>query len=202
MEIVKDVQSFVQKNENHLLRFFKHKTGICDRELIHDHLQEFYIKLIQTKALESYNEKEGAFDSYIFTLLCWLLPQMAKKNVAVHYDFLTEIKILDKDHEGEDDVWDRVSNFGGLYHTIKAADSLCTPCMLNESSDELFNVYVEEFESYLRRTEKPTSANQMIVFLKRKQEGCNSSDIARVLGVSDNMVKIIKKKLQRLLKLL
>lgn len=194
MEIVRDVKSFVEKNGEQLQKFFIYKTGIFDRELVHEHLQEFYVKMIQTKALETYSEKEGSFEAYIYTLLCWMLPYKAKKNVAVQYEFITRVRREDQTAFDADDIWDHLGTFEGPY---KVDFSPCTPRILEERDEELFNQYIEEFKEYISETESERVSYQMFTYLEGKQNGCNSSDIAKILGVSDNMVKFIKQKVQR-----
>jgi len=194
MEIVRDVKSFVKKNGEQLQKFFIYKTGIIDRELIHEHLQEFYIKMIQTRALETYSEEEGSFDTYISTLLCWMLPYKAKKNMSMQHDFITRVRQGDQTIYDADDVWDHLGTFEGPY---KVDFSPCTPRIIEERDEELFNQYLEEFKEYISRTENQRTSYQMLVFLDGKQNGCNSSDVAKILGVSDNMVKFVKQKIQR-----
>jgi hypothetical protein len=194
MEIVRDVKSFVEKNGKQLQKFFTYKTGINDREMIHEHLQDFYVRMIQTKALEHYRENKGSFDTYISTLLCWLLPYKAKKNVSVQYAFITRVRSATQTVDNADDIWDHMGTFNGPY---RIDFSPCTPRVFDDESESTFNQYLEEFKSYIRETESRRSARQMIVFLDCKQTGGNSSDVAAILGVTDNMAKIIKQKLQK-----
>lgn len=196
MEIVRDVESFVEKNGKQLLKFFKYKTGIFDEDLIHEHIQDFYLKLIQTKALEAYDEKAGEFETYVLTLLCWMLPYMAKKNVAIHHSFLTSMRIQGKNGFEVEEIWDHVSNFEGL-NTYKICSSPCTPSSFTEDQNDLFDIYVEEFKEYIDRTESASLSHQMHIFIDLRQEGFKSTDIAKYLNVSDNMVKFIKQKLQK-----
>lgn len=191
MEIVRDVKTFVRKNGEQMKKLFIYKTGITDRELIHEHLQDFYVKMIQTGALESYREDQGSFENYIFTLLCWLLPYKAKKNVSVKYQFLSQIRTESLSLE---DIWDHAGNFEGPY---KFDFSPCTPRIVEENEEILFQQYFRDFKKYIQKTEEYRSCDQMITFLDLKESGCKSSDIAVFLGVSDNMVKFIKQKVQR-----
>lgn len=194
MEIVRDVKEFVDKNESQLQKFFIYKTGIKDKELIREHLQDFYVKMIQTRALESYSVDKGSFDTYISTLLCWLLPARAKKNVSVQYKFVSSVKKKDQCFREEDEVWDHIGNFEGPF---KVDFSPCTPRILDDPDEKLFIQYLDDFKEYIKRTESAKSSDSMLIFLQRKQEGCNSSEIAIALGVSDNMVKIYKQRLRR-----
>jgi hypothetical protein len=192
MEVVRDVKSFVAKNGDQLQKFFIYKTGIIDRELIHEHLQDFYVKMIQTRALESYREDEGSFDSYISTLLCWMLPYKAKKNVSVHFDFITKVQRPGQLPREADDIWEYMGTFEGPY---KVDFSPCTPRIFDNTDEELFQQYLNEFKEYITKTESPINVRRMLIFLECRQEGCNSAEIAVYLGLSDNMVKIIKQRL-------
>ena len=88
MVIVKSVQEFQEKNENELKAFMTHKTGIYDQEIIKDTLQEFYTRLIQSKALENFDENRAPtaeenklnYERWVCNNFCWLLPLLRKKN--------------------------------------------------------------------------------------------------------------------------
>jgi len=194
MEVVQDVKSFVKRNGGQLQKFFIYKTGIIDRELIHEHIQEFYLKLIKTKALEQYREEKGSFDSYILNLFCWLMPQMAKKNHSVHHSFISCVQDKRRGASEAEDIWDHLSNSEGPY---KIDFSPCTPRILDDGEEDLFLRYLEDFKAYISKTENDLNVHQMLTLLDKKQAGCKSTDIALILGVSDNMVKIIKQKLHR-----
>jgi DNA-directed RNA polymerase specialized sigma24 family protein len=193
MEIVRDVETFVEKNGEQLQRFFIYKTGITDRELIHEHLQEFYVKMIQTHALETYDEEKGSFDTYISTLLCWLLSYKKRKNLSIKYKFISSVSTDSQSVSEESDIWDHVSISEGNF---KVDFSPCTPRIFDNTDEYMFNHYLNEFKGYIHKTELPRNRDRMLTFLECKENGCNSSEIAVVLGVSDNMVKIIKQKLR------
>lgn len=88
MVIVKNVGDFQRKNEDELKAFMIHKTGIYDPEMINDTLQEFYARLIQSKALESFDDKRAPtakenqlnYEKWVCNNFCWLLPMLRKKN--------------------------------------------------------------------------------------------------------------------------
>ena len=79
MVAVRDVREFAIKNQQDLVSFIIYKTGILDQDLIMDQIQDFYIRLIRSKALDKFDSTKGSFESYIFTLLCWMFPVFAKK---------------------------------------------------------------------------------------------------------------------------
>lgn len=194
MEMVKDVKTFVDKNNSQLESFFKYKTKILDKDLIEEHIQEFYYKLLHTNALEHFDEEKGSFDTYIATLLCWLLPYKAKKNISVKYEFISYVKVEKAMKVKTEDIWDHIDKEGGPY---KIEYSSYNPSMLDEYEETSISLDIEEFKEYIKKTEKGKSAKQMLTFIEKRDEGLLSVDIAIILGISDNMVKIIKKKVQR-----
>jgi DNA-directed RNA polymerase specialized sigma24 family protein len=194
MEMVRDVETFVNKNNSQLKSFFKYKTRILDKDIIEEHIQEFYYKLIHTNALENFDEKKGSFDTYIATLLCWLLPYKAKKNVSVKYEFISYVKVEKAMKTNVEDIWDHIDKEYGPY---KIDCSFYNPSMLDESEETLISLDIQEFKEYIKKTEKGRLAEQMLTFIEKRYEGLLSADIALILGISDNMVKIIKKKVRR-----
>ena len=88
MIVVKTVEEFQKENENELKSFMSHKTGIFDQEIIKDTIQDFYTRLIQTKALEGFDENRAPTDQqnqlnyerWVCNNFCWFLPLMRKKN--------------------------------------------------------------------------------------------------------------------------
>jgi len=194
MEKVKDVKTFVDKNNSQIESFFKYKTKILDKDLIDEHIQEFYYRLLHTNALEYYDEEKGSFDTYIATLLCWLLPYKAKKNVSVKYDFISFVKIEKAQKIKVEDIWDHIDKEYGPY---KIEYSSYNPSVLDEYEEKSVSLDIEEFKEYIKKTEKARSAKQMLTFIEKKDEGLASVDIAIILGVSSNMVKIIKSKILR-----
>ena len=191
MEIVRDIKTFVRKNGEQMKKLFIYKTGIKDQELVKEHLQDFYVKMIPPGALESYKEDRGTFENYIFTLMCWLLPQKAKKNVSIKYTFVSQVY---SEPNTCDDIWDHAGDFNGPFRFDFCP---CTPRIVEEQEERTFCQYLKEFKDYIISTESVHCRNQMITFLTMKEEGCRSSDIAIHMGVSDNMVKFIKQKVQR-----
>jgi hypothetical protein len=191
---VRNVKEFAVKNEEQLIRFFKYKTGIFDKDMVDEHIQEFYVKLIQTKALEGYDKKKGNFDTYIATLLCWVLPAMAKKNVSIQHEFVSVAKQIRHGVSEFEDIWEHTTDFTGPYKFDRTG---FIPDTGECSPDELFEQCLKEFKEYLKRTESENSFKQMMIYLEYKQEGFKSAYIAKVLGVSDNLVKLIKQRLQK-----
>lgn len=191
MVFVRDIKTFVRKNDEQIKKLFIYKTGIRDQELVQEHLQDFYVKMIQTGALESYREDRGSFETYIFTLMCWMLPRKAKSNVSIKYNFISQVCFEPNNPE---DVWEHAGSFNGPY---RFDFSPCTPRIVEEQEEKSFLQYLMEFKEYIKSTESLHSSDQMLTFLNLKEEGCKSSDIAVHMGVSDNMVKFIKQKVQK-----
>jgi len=221
MIIVKTVKEFVKQNEKHLIRFLQYKTGINDREMIDDTLQEFYMRLYQTKALESYDEKRGTFDTYIGNLFCWMLPFLSRKNFKYRHTLMPKRyrdKYLDKNEKGisnnhmydyrmmsyvnkdnskmwvdGDDVFNYVHENSATFKISKAYET----SYFDTDEDPALSGYLESFKTYIRETESPRSAEKMILFLEQRVAGCKGVEIAGMMKVSNNMVKIIKHTLKR-----
>lgn len=241
---VRTVEEFAKQNEKQLRKLFSKKTGIYDKNLIDDAIQEFYVRLIQTKALESYDKNQGAFNTYLFNLMCWIMPQMSKKNFRHNYEVLSTIDINTnnlKTDIREVDIWDVINGYGGgcYYHTDKLPDDLLKKQLKEEGSDEISgsdldkikkngkNVSVgnnsKEFISYrvdpmfrpsfleieeervvfrdylkfkehIRRTESKEWANRMITYMDYKLCGCKGTDIAKILKITNAMIRLIKEK--------
>lgn len=236
MVIVKNVRDFQKKNEDELKAFMVHKTGIYDRETINDTLQEFYTRLIQSKALENFDEKMAPtaeenqlnYERWVCNNFCWLLPMMRKKNhrgvlrIKLSKSALEKRKaVLDTDSADSEPEAD--------YETLKFYSTLVVkegdveipkdvfevinPAIQDSpySIDKGFkfslveqdeNAQVEEhlgsFFRYVRRIIPHKKAVQTENYMKYKLRGLNSVDIAILMGVSNNMVKFIKKESKEL----
>jgi hypothetical protein len=193
MQRVNTVEEFKRKNEHELRSFMAYKTGIFNKELHDEAIQEFYVKLIETRALETfdpnYENKPRRFDTYIMTLFCYLLPELKKNNHRARYPMVTKVNI--GHHEPKMiDIWEFL-NKEDLQSEF-AVDRTYSISALEMRQDDEMNLYVKDFIGYVKRTEPEKKANRMITYLTHKLQGCNGTDIAQVLGVSNNMVKFIK----------
>jgi len=113
MVVTKDVAGFVRHNEKDLRHFMSYKTGIYDKDLIDEAIQEFYIRLIKTRALETYDCEEGSFDTYVMNLFCWLLPLLKKKNFRFNHKVVSVVTTQASGYAKEEDIWNLVSGKGG-----------------------------------------------------------------------------------------
>jgi DNA-directed RNA polymerase specialized sigma24 family protein len=219
MVVVRSVEDFARKNEGDLRRLMNFKTGIFDKGLVDEAVQEFYVKLIETRALESFNEEEGAFKTYITNLFFWSLPGMRRKNFRVNFDVLSSVTIdIGSSLQKNVDVWDFVG--GKSCHTVdfepKRSVSkdkgskdevpnvntdphvrLRVDCRFNcpsldSAEEESFYSDIEDFKNYIRRTESSIKAKRMVTYIEKKLEGCKGSDIAEILKVSSTMIRLIK----------
>jgi len=113
MEVVKSVEEFAKKNEKELVAFMCSKTGIYDKQVIHDTIQDFYVKLIKSKALETYDPAKGAFATYMCNLFCWLLSLQGKRHFRIKYKAISRIPGRRENFSGvSSDVWDAVVSHG------------------------------------------------------------------------------------------
>lgn len=193
MVMVRDMKKFAILNEDHLIRFFKYKTGINDPQIINDCIQEFYFKLFKTKTLENYDEKQGSFDTYVLTFFCWILSYFKNRNFRNKYNAISEVKIQHGNTEETYDIWNLVNNITGPYR-IDMSHPLHS--IFEEEAENSLQNYFHDFKEYIKRTESKYRAHQMLVFIDGKTDGCKSTDIAGMLGISDNMVKIIKQRVR------
>ena len=192
MVVVRDVREFARKNEEHLKRFFKYKTGILDRDLMADQIQNFYVRLIQTNALETYREDKGDFRMYVMTLLCWSLSVSKQKSKRAKNKVTAISNFKHANKEMLEDVYNYVST-DSSYFRVDGSSTF----VRDHEYDYQLGAKLESFRSYIRKTENDTKAHQMVTFIDNKIDGCNSTDIAIMLKVSENMVKIIKQQLKK-----
>ena len=104
----------------------------------------------------------------------------------------------------EDDVFEQVSKEHATYKVSSAYET----SLFDTEADPVMTGYIEDFKAYIRSTENPGMASKMITYLDNKLEGCRGVMIASLMkstkknfsnkvGVSNNMVKIIRKSLQK-----
>jgi len=193
MRVVNTVEEFQRHNENELRSFMTYKTGIYNKDIHDEAIQEFYVKLIETRALETfdpnYENKPRRFDSYILTLFCYLMPELKKNNHRARFPMVTRVNVGHNEPKLVD-VWEFVSKED--LHSEYAVDRTYSASALETRQDDEVNLYLQDFIDYIKKTEPDKKANRMIVYLTHKLQGCNGTDIAQILGVSNNMVKFIK----------
>lgn len=185
MEAVRDVREFAIRNEKDLKKFMIYKTGIFDEEIIRETIQEFYVALIETNALQKYDPEKGRFDSYISNLFCWILPSLRRKNFRVRFDVISKVQT----EYQECDVWDFVGDHNNDFHVDRRYNAYHVVF----HNEQECHQYLREFIQYIKKTEKPSIAQRMITFILHRYAGCKSVDIAGMLKVAPNMVSIIKR---------
>lgn len=219
MVVVNTVEEFAKKNENDLRSLMNYKTGIFDKNLVDEAIQEFYVKLIETRALESYDIKAGSFNNYITSLFFWTLPHTGKKNFRIKFDVVSSVTISNGNQTQKNvDVWDLVS--GVSEYTVdfepkkpaskktiedeisndadrSASTSFRVDCRFKCSAFERAqedNFYRElrDFKKHIKKTEPAFKAERMITYIEKKMEGCLGVDIAETLKLSSAMIRIIK----------
>lgn len=206
MEVVDNIADFAKKNENDLRRFLsggRSGKGIRDADLVNDIIQNFYVRLISSNALgkfdpSSVDEKENinsVFNSYILTILCRMLPHEKRRNPNSRYTHISAVSSSEggsSRYEDEADIFDFV--YGGSDHLeygVKRRD-LMPSCFHQDEEDECIRHFIS-FTEYLKENEpNKAKAERMVAFVEGKMQGVLATEIAVILGVSDNMVKIIK----------
>lgn len=196
---VHNVEDFVRQNDVHLRRFFVYKTGIHEQDKINETLQEFYKKLMTSRALETYEEHRGTFDAYICTLFCWLLRYMRDKNVPgrrdKNGDLISRRVMISEVRPTKDssfvNVYDMLGDFDGIFRV----NPDYTAQHVSHETDGMVNVYLNDFVRYIRITEKPVNAKRMIVYIQQSSIGCKSLDIANMLNVPMATLALLRKRL-------
>lgn len=199
MVVVKTERDFFVKNDKELKRFAKSKTGILDKELINDLVQDFYVRLIQSETLKTFNPShleygtvKDLFEAYICNFFCWQLSYLKKKNYRVQLKAYSICKKESRIGREEYDIYDHV----GPEADIKV-DPVYDASIVTGEKEKHLDWYVQRFKEYILKTEPPEEAYRLVTLLESRYEGCNSRDVAVMLGVSDNMAKIHKKKLYK-----
>lgn len=193
MVTVRDVEKFARKNEPDLKKFMVYKTHIIDRDLINDSIQEFYIRLIESKALDTFDESEGTFDTYIMKLFCWTLPVLKKKKMIRGKNMISVVFSDPASGRGEEekDVWECLQ-----MHPYYKVDPTVQIPLMEEQEESDVEQELDDFISYIKETEKPKKAERMITFIERRQDGCKAADIAVMLELTDNHIKCIKQEIE------
>lgn len=193
---VRTVEDFQRKNEAELRSFFSYKTGIFDSEVHDETIQEFYVKLIESKALETFDPEkrnvgteETCFNQYILNLFCWMLPVLKRRNPNVNYQIMSRIDVGDCIPRPID-IWELLNK--NFEHTKFDVEPSYSSSALEMQQEEEAKQQLEDFIAYIRRTEPEKKALRFELYLRRKMEGCKATDIAIMLGVSNYMVTIIK----------
>lgn len=203
MVAVRTVKEFAEQNEQELKSFMIYKTGIRDEEIIRDTVQDFYVKLIESRALDkfdpaqvTYGSLEKCFSTYICNLFCWLLPMLAKKNFRARFNVISAVHFRNSPasyFNYATDVWDYTMTDNNTNPYV----SFCVDPHYGASHTSVDEEYVahatfEDFREHVVETEKPKKADRILELIDRRAEGCTSRDVASILGLSGNMVKMIK----------
>jgi hypothetical protein len=184
MVVVKTVEEFQEKNENELKAFMRYQTGIYDQEIIKDTLQDFYVRLLQTRALEKFDENRATteegntlnYERWVCNNFCWMLPLLRKKNYTSVLKLLLpkspEKSTSEKDDSEEDSTYETLR----FYSTLPVRKGQKEPpadiySILNTSKknstysiDERFNVSMVEIEEEQRIKE---DLNSFFRYVKR-----------------------------------
>lgn len=234
MVVVKTVEEFQRENENELKSFLSHKTGIIDQEILKDTIQDFYVRLIQTKSLEGFDENRAPtedqntlnYERWVCNNFCWFMPLMRKKNYTkvlklrvlsekerkrredyiIKYGeeflneddpeyetlrFYSEISIKKPQATESVNIYD-VVNPGSGSNSYKINPDYDASLVEQDDEDAL----MKNLNAFFRHAQKvlpPKKARQIILYMKYRKEGLNNVDIGIILGVSNNMVKFIKR---------
>jgi len=197
MECVKSVDEFARRNSDDLKKFMIYKTGIHDTDLIRDTIQEFFVKLIESRALETYDPAKGTFKTYIMNLFCWLLPVMAKKNKSVKYTFVSHVKDRDRHHQWYGrytDVFEGMSGKSDGPYADNAVDTCYDASHVREAEELEAERSLNSFVKFVQNTQPPSVAERIVPFVQYREQGCNGADIAKMLGLSNSLMKTVRER--------
>lgn len=197
---VTNVDEFARKNEGDLRRYMTYKTGIRDSNIIRDTVQEFYVKLIETRALDTYDPKLGTFKTYIMTLFSWLFPVLANRNPRARYTLVSWVQQNGRGKGNDDDaivdVYERTASLGESPYIDNVVDPRYAASHVCLNDDIHANIELGDFMRFVQRTRTRKAASRIHSYLVHRTSGCNGADVARILGVSNNMVKMIKEQVK------
>lgn len=195
MEVVRTVREFALKNEEDLRRFMMSKTKIYDQDMIREAIQNFYVRLITSRSLEKFDPSKGTFKTYITNLFAWGFPTAKKRNIKTRYTFVSQMRGRDRWGQWDGDY---VDVFEGVAHGCAgpyvphAIDPCYDASHAHKEQEDDSERSLAEFIEYMSRTDPDRSKKQLIPFVQYRNQGCNGADVAKILGVSNNMIKIIK----------
>jgi DNA-directed RNA polymerase specialized sigma24 family protein len=196
MEVVKTVREFALKNEEDLRRYYIHHTHITDPDLVREAIQEFYVKLIQGRSLETYDPSKGTFKTYIMNMFHWLFPILARRNLRMKYTFVSQV--LDRDaqmrYDEYTDVFEILAGREAGPYLENVIDPSYEASHAGAHEEDDSDGTVKDFSRYVQRSQTPNSAKHILPYLEYQTKGCSGADIAQMLGVSNNMVKFVKEK--------
>jgi len=193
MVVVNNVGDFAYKNEKDVLNLLRYK-GITDKNVAKDILQNFYIRLLKSDALSTYNPEIAGFERYITTILYNMLPYENKRNPTRRYKHITCVYNQDSEGRESTDVFDLV--YGCTDDNNYGISKKNAPSSLYISEEEEITKHICSFIQHIKDTEPDkVKAQKMICYIESKMHGCVANDIALMLGVSDNMIKIMKNSL-------
>jgi DNA-directed RNA polymerase specialized sigma24 family protein len=194
MVVVDNPRDFQKKNEEDIRRYLTNSKNIYDPELVNDIIQNFYVRLIKSEALKNYDPKRARFETYMLTILCRMLPHEKRKNPMARYSHVSAINYTEGGTArcAEDvDIFDFV--YGLEEQTEFSVARKNRPSAVYQDEEDESIKHMIAFIAYVKKTEtNKKKSDSMICFLERKMDGCLATDIANMLGVSDNMVKIMK----------
>jgi DNA-directed RNA polymerase specialized sigma24 family protein len=194
MVVVDNVKDFAKQNEGDIRRFLTNSKHIFDPELVNDIIQNFYVRLISSDALSTFDPSIATFNTYIITILCRMLPHERRRNPNARHSHLSVF--VDPDvsspySQGGVDVFDLV--YGCCDHSEYGIKRKNMPSYVFQREEDESIMHIMSFIDFIKESEpNKKKADKMVCFVEHKMQGVLATDIATVLGVSDNMVKIMK----------
>ena len=194
MIVVNNVEAFAKHNEEDIRRYLTNGKKIFDPEMVNDIIQNFYMRMIRSCALSKFDPELASFDTYVLTMLCRMLPYEKRRNPRARYSHVSSFSNPEgSPSQGVDelDIFELVYNSSSNQEFSVMRKNM--PSCVNQKEEDDCVKHMLSFIDYVKASEpNKKKADKMVCFLEHKMQGCLATDIARMLGVSDNMVKIMK----------
>lgn len=193
MVVVRTVEEFQRYNEKELRSFVTYKTGIVDKDIIDDTIQEFYLKLISSRSLEKFNGNEGAsFNTWVCNLLCWLLPVLKSKNFNIKYRPIGSMEDLNNDPSIKEDLWNYVHD--SVYNSSMSLrlDRCFEMDIVYEDDILLEERLLSAFIRHLKRVLPEKKYRIYISYIKHRFEGMNAEQLIPTMGLARSTLSQLK----------
>jgi DNA-directed RNA polymerase specialized sigma24 family protein len=207
MVVVRTVEDFYRKNGTELRAFMRYKTGISDVDIINDTIQEFYKRLVMYRSLELYDQERAPtdkqnqlnFETWICNNLCWLFSIMKKRNFKDRFGVSQVDKINESNGTPNSvDVWEVLNTTGntGDNKFFSVEERFRVSQIEQEEENDVYKS-LNAFVRYIEKSLPDKKAQEIKKYMLYRAQGLNNTDIAVLLGKSNNMVKFIRQDAER-----
>lgn len=198
MVVVRTIEEFQRHNEKELRTFMISKTGILDKDMINEAIQECYIRLISTRSLEKFKDGEAAsYNTWVCNLLCWVLSGLKKKNFNQRFNPISHVRANQNNSffSRDTEIWEHInSNKDFILDKSINAD------LINDNSIDKTERLKSSFIRYLYRVSSKEKADFYVKYMQYSEQGMTSESIAPILNTTGSVLCHAKKKLLKKMK--